>query len=412
MSRRTGYVFAERFLWHDPGSISFSKWVEPGEPWENKETKRRMHSLLDVSGLLSELVPISPRSATREEITRFHTVEYHDRIVHESGLDGGGDGGELARFAQGGYEIAALSAGGVLAACEEVKSGRIENAYCLVRPPGHHAIKARGMGFCIFSNVALAALHCKLALGWPRVAIVDYDVHHGNGTQDCFWNDPDVLFISLHQADNYPQQTGALTEVGGPDALGTTINIPLPPGSGSGCYAYAFDTVVIPALHRFKPDIILVSSGFDASDADPLGSMMLSSQDFKSFTEKMLAAAKTLCGGRIVFAHEGGYSKDYVPFCGLAVLEALSGHATAVVDPYLDEIRQRGYQDLQPHQAALVDAAASLAGLSKTAAPTPSAELSPHEQTTTTSLKHVLESMVQEPARQRAILSALLENLN
>jgi acetoin utilization deacetylase AcuC-like enzyme len=397
-------------MWHDPGSISFSKWVEPGEPWENVATKRRIHSLLCVSGAINELESLAPRAATKEEITRFHTSAYHDRIVSESKRDGGGDGGELARFAQGGYEIAALSAGGILTAIEAIHAGKIRNAYCLVRPPGHHAIKDKGMGFCIFNNIALGALHAK-TLGMKRVAIVDYDVHHGNGTQDAFWNDPDVLFVSLHQDNNYPIQTGSLAEIGGPDATGSTINLPMPPGSGTGAYDYAFDTVVIPALLRFKPDIILVSSGFDASDADPLGSMMLSSEAFGSFAKKMSDAAVSLGHGRLLFAHEGGYSKDYVPFCALAVIEAISGLKTEVSDPYLEEIRNRGYQSCQPHQKALVDAAAALHGLATVGGGTAAGatSLSKFESNLAYAISHLL-STVPDSERRKAILSSIVSS--
>ena len=189
-------------------------------------------------------------------------------------------------------------------------------------------------------------------------------MHHGNGTQDAFWNDPDTLFISLHQDNNYPKDTGLYTEIGGKGAEGTTINLPLPPGSGSGCYAYAFKRVVIPALERFKPDIIFVSSGFDASYADPLASMMLSSAAFKSMATNLLNAAEQLCGGKIIFAHEGGYSKDYVPFCGLAVIEALSGITSPVEDYCLPEVNKWGYQECQAHQAALINKVAELHNLS------------------------------------------------
>lgn len=399
----TGYVFHEKYLWHDPGSISFSRWVEPGEAWENAETKRRLHSLLCVSGVIQRLEVLSPRVATKEELTRYHTVAYHDRIVSES-ASRGGDGGELARFAPGGYEIAALSAGGVLAAIEAVNEGKVRNAYCLVRPPGHHAVADKGMGFCIFNNIVIGALHCK-ALGLKRVAIVDYDVHHGNGTQDAFWDDSETLFVSLHQDNHYPSNTGAVTELGGASALGTTINLPMPPGSGSGAYDYAFDTVVIPALKRFSPDIILVSSGFDASDADPLGSMMLSSESFGSFAKKLKDVAETMCQGRIVFAHEGGYSKDYVPFCGLAVIQGISGITSAVDDPYLEEIRNRGYQECQPHQKALVDAVASLSGL-RAPEPEQGVGLTPFEIGLAKALKSILSTAPMD--RRKAIVDSLL----
>jgi acetoin utilization deacetylase AcuC-like enzyme len=227
------------------------------------------------------------------------------------------------------------------------------------------------MGFCIFNNVVIAALHARtLNAGIQRIAIVDYDVHHGNGTQDAFWNDPEALFISIHQDNNYPQGMGFISETGGAGAEGTTINIPLPPGSGTGAYYYTFNQVVIPALKKFRPDLILVSSGFDASYADPLGSMMLSSEAFGSIANQLIEAADTLCSGRILFAHEGGYSKDYVPFCGLAVIEALSGVKSGVEDPYLKEVKKWGYQDCQPHQAAVVDAVAAILDLNTAAAAT------------------------------------------
>lgn len=176
---------------------------------------------------------------------------------------------------------------------------RIDNAYCLVRPPGHHATRDHGMGFCMFNNVALAALHARTLNNQEvkRIAIVDYDVHHGNGTQDCFWEDPNTLFISLHQDCNYPQGLGKVTDIGGEGARGSTINIPLPPGSGTGAYAYAFDRVVIPSLHSFQPDLILVSSGFDASFVDPLACMMLSSEAFGQMAQQLMDAASVLCKG-------------------------------------------------------------------------------------------------------------------
>ena len=403
---KTGFVFEEIYLWHEAGSIAFSDMVEPGEHWENPDTKRRFKSLLSVSGIDDKLVRIKARRATRTELTRFHTERYHDRIVEESQLPKGGDGGELARFGKGGYDIAALSAGGLLAAIEAVHKKEIENAYCLVRPPGHHACADLGMGFCIFNNIAVGAMHAR-TLGYQRVAIVDYDVHHGNGTQEAFWNDNETLFISVHQAENYPVNTGYVHEVGGPDTLHSTINVPLPPGSGSGAYDYTFSEVVIPALVKFKPDLILVSSGFDASFADPLGHQMLNSLDFRKYTKMMKDAASQLCGGAIIFTHEGGYSKDYVPFCGLAVIEELAGVNSGVEDSYVDECRAKGYQGLQVHQAAVVDTAATLAGLKSIVKGTSEDGLTALEASMAKNISVLLEGIT-DPSRRRVIIESLL----
>lgn len=408
-NRRTGYVFEELYLWHDPGSISYNnRWIQPGEAWENKDTKSRFHSLLCASGMINNLVIVPARAATRSELCRFHTGSYHDRIKEES-THRGGDGGNVAQFGAGSYEIAALSAGGVMAAVEAVVEGRIDNAYCLVRPPGHHALADMGMGFCLFNNIALAALHSRtLSVGIQKVAIIDYDVHHGNGTQAAFWNDPDALFISLHQDNNYPQGSGSIAEMGGLDALGSTINIPLPPGTGMGAYQYCFEKVVIPALERFSPDIIFVSSGYDASYADPLGSMILSSESFRMMASKLQESAEKLCSGRIIFAHEGGYSKDYVPFCGLAVVEAISGTLSGVTDPYLEEVKLWGYQECLPHQAAIIDAVAALNNLDSLSIneDIPNGLLSSSEKGVHDLIRSIL-SGIQNPDRKKAILLAL-----
>ena len=409
--RRTGYVFEELYLWHDPGSISYNnKWIQPGEAWESKDTKSRFHSLLCVSGMMSKLVQVAARTATRSELCRFHTESYHDRIVAES-LHRGGDGGDVAQFGAGGYEIAALSAGGVLAAVEAVVQGRIDNAYCLVRPPGHHALADVGMGFCLFNNIALAAMHARtLGTGIRKIAIVDYDVHHGNGTQAAFWDDPDALFISLHQDNNYPRGNGSIEETGGAGAPGTTINVPLPPGTGMGAYQYCFERVVVPALKRFQPDMIFVSSGYDASYADPLGSMMLSSESFRMMASKLQESADKLCGGRIIFAHEGGYSKDYVPFCGLAVVEAISGITSGVTDPYLQEVKSWGYQECLPHQAAVIDAVVAINNLdsSSTCHDSNGLTLSAPERGMHDMIKNLLLA-VKDPERRSAILQALMK---
>jgi len=405
MTSQTGYVFEELYMWHNPGVMPGTKYLEPTEHWENHETKRRLNNLVNISGLDEHLKKVKARSASREEIIRFHTPEYHDKIVTMSN-DRGGNGGEYAYFSAGGYEIASLSAGGVLAAVEAVANGDVTNAYCLVRPPGHHAERDRGMGFCLFNNIALAALHARTLSCSPKmqkIAIVDYDVHHGNGTQQAFWNDPDCLFICMHQDSNYPIGTGNIGDIGGEQAAGTTFNIPLPPGSGSGAYQYAFEKVVLPALDRFQPDLILVSSGFDASFTDHLAAMMLSSEVYRYFTRSLKEVANRWCQGRLIFAHEGGYSKDYVPYCGLAVMEELSGHRTEVEDHYLEDVNRWGYQALQPHQQALVDQVALLHKLAS--APVIPSTLTEDCHSLFLHLKAVLEKV--DPTRKKAILDAI-----
>jgi acetoin utilization deacetylase AcuC-like enzyme len=256
------------------------------------------------------------------------------RIAAASAGAGGDAGDGHTPFGAGSYEIACLAAGGTIAATEAVLAGEVDNAYALVRPPGHHARPETGMGYCLFSNVCVAIEHVRAVHGVERVAIVDYDVHHGNGAQAIYWDDPDVLTISLHQDRLFPQDSGMVEEVGGAGAEGACINVPLPAGCGNGAYLAAVDRVVAPALRAFAPELIMVSSGFDPSAVDPLGCMSVTAAGFRGIAERLVALATELCDGRLVCSHEGGYSPVHAPFCGLAVLEALSGRATGVEDPF------------------------------------------------------------------------------
>jgi acetoin utilization deacetylase AcuC-like enzyme len=273
----------------------------------------------------------------------------------------GGEAGEETPFGRGSYEIALLAAGGCLTAVDAVLDGKVDNAYALVRPPGHHAERDRGRGFCIFGNVALAAMHAREARGLSRVAIVDWDVHHGNGTEHAFYSDPTVLTISIHQDNNYPPGSGAIADAGSGAGAGYNINVPLPPGSGVGAYVAAFEHVVAPALRAFRPELILVASGLDASAMDPLASMMMTSDGYRKLTQIVLAAARDVCDGRVVACHEGGYSPAYVPYCGLAIMEEMAGIQSGLADPLLDLLAAFGGQEIQPHQEAVVREAAKLA---------------------------------------------------
>ena len=272
---------------------------------------------------------------------------------------GYGEVGRSAYIGAGTYEIALLAAGGAMEAVDAVLSGTVDNCYALLRPAGHHAEADSGMGFCIFNNAALAAIHARTDCGIKRIAIIDWDVHHGNGTQVAFYDDPHTLTISIHQDGRFPLHTGKLDERGEGAGFGCNINVPLPPGCGHGAYVATFEQVVAPALDAFEPDLIIVSSGYDAGGFDSMAHMMAHSDTFRMMAETVTAAADRHCGGRLVVLHEGGYSTYHVPFCGLAVIETMVGEPSGVTDPYIS-LANLPYQDLQPHQAAIIDAAASL----------------------------------------------------
>ncbi|MBK0418612.1 class II histone deacetylase [Leucobacter sp. CSA1] len=358
----TGWVWNEAFNWHNTGNGA--GWLPPGgyiEPFhslESPESKGRLANLVEVSGLASQLLRIDASEAADEEILRVHTPEYLERLRE---LDQtGGDTGEVAHMGPGGLWIARLAAGAVSNAMRSVLRGDVDNAYALVRPAGHHAEADRGRGFCILANASIAIASAREEFDVGRVAVVDWDVHHGNGTQAAFWDDPETLTISIHQDRLYPTDSGLHAENGGPGAEGAALNVPLPPGCGDDAYVEAVERVVVPALRRFKPEVIHVASGFDASVWDPLGRMMVTSDGFRRLARLMKDLAEELCDGRLVFGHEGGYSAHYVPFCGLAVLEELAGLETPVEDPFLEGLLAYPQHRLQPHQDEAIREAAQL----------------------------------------------------
>lgn len=354
----TGYMWEERFAWHDTGT-GIGIWPaggynQPYQAFESSESKSRFAGLVEVSGVGRHLSRVDARSATTEELLRVHTREYLEILA--KGNTSGGDGGDGATpFGRSSFDIAKLAVGGTIETADAIMRGEIRNGYALTRPPGHHAEPEMGRGYCLLSNVCVTIEHLRATYGVERVAIVDYDVHHGNGAQKIYWEDPGVLAISLHQDRLFPIDSGAIDEEGGGDGLGFNINIPLPAGSGNGAYFYAIDEVVLPALKAFKPEIILVSSGFDPSPLDPLGCMSVTSGGFRRIARSVIDAAERLCNGRILFSHEGGYSAVHVPFCGLAVLEELSGIMTDVVDPFGPSFDDSPAHELLPHQKAVVD---------------------------------------------------------
>jgi acetoin utilization deacetylase AcuC-like enzyme len=302
---------------------------------------------------LDSLIPVKPRKITEEELLRFHTQRYIDYVKTVSDSDQGGDVGNHAMLSHGGYDIARLSAGGCLEALDALMRGDISNAYCLVRPPGHHAEADMGMGFCIFNNIVLAARHAQQVHGVKKIAIVDWDVHHGNGGQKAFWEEDDVLMISIHQKDNYPRPSGNLPERGAGKGLGYNLNIPMPAGCGNGAYRAAFERVIVPALDAFKPDLLLISCGYDPCVWDPLGQTLVCAPEFGYWTKLMKRVANDHCKGRLMMLHEGGYSKEMVPFCGLFAIQELCGISTEIKDPFA-HLYQLGGHDLEKHQDELI----------------------------------------------------------
>jgi acetoin utilization deacetylase AcuC-like enzyme len=268
---------------------------------------------------------VAPRLAGDDQLLRAHDPDYVRRI---SGLSGQSHALDHDTYTSPeSPEIARLACGAAIDAVERAMAGRHVRTLALVRPPGHHAERDRAMGFCLYNNIAVAAAHAR-ASGLDRVAIVDYDVHHGNGTQHLFDRDPDVLYISLHQFPYYPG-TGAAGEVGSDEGLGFTVNIPLAAGSTGDDYRLALAELAVPVLRQFRPELLLVSAGFDAHERDPLGGMRLTTGEFAAMTRELRAVADECCDGRLAAIVEGGYDGRALAGCLEAVVEVLAEEESA-----------------------------------------------------------------------------------
>lgn len=279
---------------------------------------------LAVSGLADDLRSVAPGEAPEQALLAVHAPDLLAQVRRLSSYGGGQIDGDTYVTVDS-WDAAVYAAGAAIGAVDVALGGGRDNAFALVRPPGHHATPRRAMGFCLINNIAVAARYAVRHYGVGRVAIVDYDVHHGNGTQDVFYDDPQVLFISTHAAPFYPG-TGAMAEVGaaGP-AAGTTLNIPLPFGVGDQGYAQVFADLVAPALRRFQPELILVSAGYDSHWKDPLGPMALSTAGYNHLTATIIELADELCQGRLALILEGGYSLEALGACAIASLRLLLG---------------------------------------------------------------------------------------
>ncbi|MEM1264605.1 MAG: class II histone deacetylase [Pseudomonadota bacterium] len=365
----TAFFWDERTFWHGGGNFTFltpvGGLVQPpaasGLP-ESPETKRRLVNLLRVTGLWEALDTQGAEPATREDLERVHPATYLDRFKALSDA-GGGEIGLRTPFGPGGYEIAALSAGLARAALFSVLEGRHRTAYALSRPPGHHCLPDWPNGFCLLNNIAIAIEAARAAGLCRRPVVIDWDVHHGNGTEAIFYEDPDVLTVSIHQDRNYPLDTGEASARGRGRGVGANLNIPLPAGGGHDAYLYAMDRLVLPALTAHKPDVVIVACGFDASGVDPLSRMLAGLDTFRALTQAVLGAAEDHADGRLLLVHEGGYSELHVPFCAHAVLEEMSGAEIRAPDPLAARISaQQPDAETSEWIRARIDAQAMAAG--------------------------------------------------
>jgi acetoin utilization deacetylase AcuC-like enzyme len=284
---------------HDPG---------PGHP-EQPARYSAVINRLQAASLLERLLPIEVRAANDDELALAHSQNYIDLVGREVAQKRRQLSTGDTSISPQSDKVARLATGCVLSAIDAVFSRKTTNAFCAVRPPGHHAGASRGMGFCLFNHIAVGARYAQIKYGAQRTAIVDWDVHHGNGTQDIFYEDGSVLFCSTHQSPWYPG-TGAAHERGEGKGAGLTINCPFPAGSGGREIVGAFREVFIPAVDQFKPDLILISAGFDSRAGDPLGQFLLTDEDFRQLTDLMTDAAGRHCDSRLVSVLEGGYSLE------------------------------------------------------------------------------------------------------
>ncbi len=285
---------------------------------------------LDQHGVTSRLLTLTPVEASDAQIRAVHTDDYLQLLAWtetQRGLQLGPDTYVLPQS----YAVAKLSAGAAICGVDAVLTGEVHNALVAARPPGHHATPQMGMGFCLLANISIAARHAQHTHGLKRILIVDYDVHHGNGTQDIFYSDPSVMFVSTHQYPWYPG-TGAVNDIGEGEGVGATVNIPLPARVGNEGYADVYEKIVWPVARRFRPELILVSAGFDAHWADPLGQIQLSLTGYDSLTRQLIKMADELCNGRIVFVLEGGYNLTSLSHGVLNVAYALLGESQ-LIDP-------------------------------------------------------------------------------
>lgn len=308
---RTGIVRDELFIEHDPGA-----WHP-----ESPDRLRAIYRVMDQNNWPVKV--LERRLATKEEVALVHRPEYFDRVARTDGLNNYQFDADTSTSAKS-FQAALAAAGGLISLTEQVLDGRLDNGFALVRPPGHHAEADRAMGFCLFNNVAVAAAWAIKHRGLRRVLIVDWDLHHGNGTQHMFYSDSRVLYFSTHQFPHYPG-TGAMGEAGRGEGLGFTVNVPLAWGHGDEEYTAIFQQILVPLTGMYRPELILVSAGFDINHRDPLGDMRVTRAGFGSMGRVLKNLADEVCQGRIIFTLEGGYHLEAQANGVAQVMNVLTG---------------------------------------------------------------------------------------
>jgi acetoin utilization deacetylase AcuC-like enzyme len=309
-----GYLIDDRYLLHDTGKR------HPESPQRLVAINEVLDSLDDAPGWQ----PLTPRMASFDELELVHDASHIQRVEYAarcapSYLD------QDTPVSSESYEIALLAAGGVLESVDAVCSGRMRRVFAFVRPPGHHAHAGDSKGFCLFNNVALAAAYAIRKHKLERVAIADFDVHHGDGTQSCFYSTPDVLYISSHQFPFYPG-TGDFSEIGKGEGRGLTVNFPLAEGTGDPVFIPIYSKLVSAILDQFMPQLILVSAGFDGHFRDPLGGLTLTHSGYRSAAASLILAAERYCQGKICFVLEGGYNLEALKACSRSIMDAMEQH--------------------------------------------------------------------------------------
>jgi acetoin utilization deacetylase AcuC-like enzyme len=340
MKGGTGIVNDDKYLLHDTKAHP-----------ECKERLTAMKENLVQLGLWEECKLISPSLAAEEIVSIVHPMDYLNHIK-EISLAGGGRLDPDTVVSSRSYEIALLAAGGTIAAVEQVVKGMLQNCFVMARPPGHHAETEKGMGFCLLNNVAIGARYAQQQLGLEKILIVDWDAHHGNGTEKIFYHDPSVLYFSTHQSPLYPG-TGFIKSSGEEKGIGYNVNVPVPRGTGDQAFNYIFSKLLVPIIEQYRPELIMISAGFDGYYLDPLAGLELTCTGFKQITNQLLEASEKVCQGRVVACLEGGYSLPDVGRPVAAMVAALMKKELPA-DFYVQDAMQNNFQ---PGQLVQVDGA-------------------------------------------------------